>query len=303
VPERKRRFAVYDVFSSKRLAGNPLAVVFEPEGLDDAAMQAIAGEFNLSETVFVLPPGDAAHRARLRIFTPTAELPFAGHPTVGAAVLLARLDAVEQQSEITLGETIGPVRCTVSPARGGVGSARFALPRLPEYAGAAAAPGDIAAARGLAVGDLGCEDYAPGRWSAGVGFTMVPVRGLDAMRRARPDTGRWDAAFGRSGPHRAAFLFCRETVEAGHAFHARMFAPPLGIAEDPATGSAVANLAGMVARHGGLGDGEHELPVEQGYEMGRPSVLRLGIVLRGGALAGGSIGGDAVLVSEGTIEA
>ena len=299
----RRRFATLDVFTDRRFAGNPLAVVLDAEGLGDAAMQTIAGEFNLSETVFVLPPAEASHRARLRIFTPGAELPFAGHPTVGTAVLLARLDALTRETEMILGESIGPVRCRVQAAKGEVGSARFEVPRLPEYAGASAPAAALAAALGLHGDDVGFDDYEPGRWSAGVGFTMVPVRGLEAIGHACADVGGWEAAFGASGQHRAAFLFCRETSEEGHAFHARMFAPPLGIREDPATGSAVANLAGMIARHGGLADGEHELAIEQGYEMGRPSVLRLGLTLRGGVLTAASIGGEAVLVSEGTIEA
>ncbi|MBN8920269.1 MAG: PhzF family phenazine biosynthesis protein, partial [Rhizobiales bacterium] len=118
---------------------------------------------------------------------------------------------------------------------------------------------------------------------------------------ARADLSHWEAAFG-AGPH-AAFMFCRETDEAGHAFHARMFAPTLGMAEDPATGSAVAALAGLIARDGDFSDGTHDFAVEQGYEMGRPSILHLRIGLRGGVLESASIGGDAVLVSEGTIEA
>ena len=298
----RRRFATLDVFTRRRFAGNPLAVVLDAEGLDAAAMQALAREFNLSETVFVLPPTDAGHRARLRIFTPATELPFAGHPTVGTAVLLARLDGLTQEQEMILGESIGPVRCRVEPARGDFGRARFALPRLPQHFGNAAEATEIAAALGLELDDLGCDDYELGRWSAGNVFTMVPVRGRDAIERARPDPAHWEAAFGSVGS-RAAFLFCREVVEKGHAFHARMFAPGLGIGEDPATGSAVAAFAGLVARHAGLADGEHALAIEQGYEMGRPSLIELGLTLEGGALVAAAIGGDAVLVSEGTIEA
>jgi trans-2,3-dihydro-3-hydroxyanthranilate isomerase len=298
----RRRFATLDVFTTRRFAGNPLAVVLDGEGLDDAAMQALAGEFNLSETVFVQAPADAAHRAKLRIFTPAAELPFAGHPTVGTAVLLGRLDSLARQTEIVLGENIGPVRCVVEPARGDAGHARFALPRLPERIGEAADVSAITVALGLTLDDLGCEDFELSRWSGGVPYTMVPLRGLDAIGRARPDFSRWAAAFGE-GSHPAAFLFCREVSEDGHHFHARMFSSAMGSGEDPATGSAVAAFAGLVARHAGLGDGEHSVAVEQGYEMGRPSVLHLEVILRGGELVAASIGGDAVLVSEGTIEA
>lgn len=298
----RRRFVTLDVFTSRRFAGNPLAVVLDADALDGAAMQAIAREFNLSETVFVLAPTDRAHRARLRIFTPAAELPFAGHPTVGTAVLLARMDGGTAERKLVLEEGIGAVLCTAEPDQREGGRARFTVPRLPEHVGEAADASDIAAALGLALDDLGCEDFEPGRWSAGIPFAMVPVRGLDAIGRARPDPTRWETAFGVTG-HRSVFLFCRETVEAAHAFHARMFAPAFGITEDPATGSAAAAFAGLATRHAGLADGEHALAIEQGYEMGRPSVIRLSLTVRGGTLTTASVGGDAVLVTEGTIEA
>ncbi len=296
----RRRFATLDVFTDRRFAGNPLAVVLDGEGLEDAAMQAVAREFNLSETVFVQRPADPTHRAKLRIFTPASELPFAGHPTVGTAVFLGRLDSLACQSAIVLEENIGPVHCMVEPARGDAGHARFALPRLPERIGEAAKAEDVAAALSLSVEDLGCEGYELGRWSGGVPYTIVPVRGLDAIGRARLERFRWNAAFGADS-HRAAYLFCREVTERGHAFHARMFTPAIG--EDPATGSAVAAFSGLVARHAALGNGEHDIAIEQGYEMGRPSVLHLRVTLREGALTAASIGGDAILVSEGTIEA
>ncbi|RAI46121.1 PhzF family phenazine biosynthesis protein [Rhodoplanes roseus] len=295
-----RRFVTLDVFTSRRFAGNPLAVVLDAGGLDAAAMQAIAKEFALSETVFVLPPDDGAHRARLRIFTPARELPFAGHPTVGAAVLLARLDGIANDREIVVEETVGPVHCRVAPRDADSGRARFDLPRLPEPASGAIDAAAVAAALGLGESNVGFGGFVPGNWTAGVAFTLVPVASLAAVARAKPDMGRWDAAFGREG-HPAAFVFTRETVEPGHAFHARMFAPSLGIAEDPATGAAVAAFAGAVARHGGLADGDHDLVVEQGFEMGRPSLITLSLAMRGGALVSAAIGGEAIVVSEGRL--
>src|SRR5215470_13067543 len=268
----RRRFATLDVFTDRRFAGNPLAVVLEPEGLDGAAMQSIAREFNLSETVFVLPPADKAHRAKLRIFTPMTELPFAGHPTVGSAVLLNRIDGGAGRRDIVVEEGIGPVRCAVEAIDADTGSARFELARLPAEAGATGPTAAIAAALGLAERDIGFDKFKPARWSAGVEFNYVPLTGLDAMRRCRPDTARWSEAFLGRG---SAFLFCRETVEPGHDFHARMFAPRGGIPEDPATGSAVAALAGVLAHFTRLADGTHDLVVEQGYEMGRPSLIKL----------------------------
>jgi trans-2,3-dihydro-3-hydroxyanthranilate isomerase len=298
----RRRFTTLDVFTTRRFAGNPLAVVLDAEGLTGEAMQAIAREFNLSETVFVLPPEKAEHRAELRIFTPTVELPFAGHPTVGTAVLLAGEDGGTAERELVLEEGVGLVRCVVAPDGRDSGRASFTLPQLPEHVGEAADASDIAAALGLSLDDLGCDGFEPGRWSAGVPFVMVPVRGLDAIGRARPHPEHWETAFSAVG-RRSVFVFCRETSEPAHAFHARMFAPRFGITEHPATGSAAAAFAGLLAQHENLADGDHEFTIEQGYEMGRPSQIRLTLTIQRGALARAAIGGGAVLVSEGTIEA
>jgi trans-2,3-dihydro-3-hydroxyanthranilate isomerase len=297
----RRRFFTLDVFTQQRFAGNPLAVVLEPDGLDTAAMQTIAREFAHPETVFLFRPDDPGHRARIRIFTPGREIPFAGHPTVGTAVLLAHLDGGNNPRELILGEGVGPVSCHVQPAPGG-GGARFIVPRQPERIGPALDAAKVAAALGLALADIGCENFVLESWSAGNPFNFVPVRGLEVIGRAQPDLSTWDDAFAADGPV-GAFLFCRETVGHGHSFHARMFAPRAGVPEDPATGSAVAAFAGVLVAAGGPADGEHTVLVEQGYEMGRPSLLRLGLTMRGGALAGASVGGDAVIVTEGTIEA
>jgi trans-2,3-dihydro-3-hydroxyanthranilate isomerase len=297
----RRRFVTLDVFTNKRFAGNPLAVVLEPAGLDTAAMQNIAREFNLSETVFVFPPEETSQRARIHIFTPVSELPFAGHPTVGTAVLLGLLDGGSQARDFTLGLNIGPVPCRVTPATG-KGRAVFQLPRLPEDIGAPADDAAIAAALGIVPADIGFDGLRAARWSAGAPYTMVPVRGLDAIKRCRVEIGHWKAAFGFDA-HAAAYMFCRETAETGHHFHTRMFAPLQGVSEDPATGSAAAAFAGYLARHGGYADGEHTVGIEQGYEMGRPSQIELTLTIAGGKLTGASIAGDAVTVMEGTIEA
>jgi trans-2,3-dihydro-3-hydroxyanthranilate isomerase len=299
----RRKFFTLDVFTRRRYAGNPLAVVLEPEGLDGPAMQAVAREFNLSETVFVLPPADPAHRAKLRIFTPMTELPFAGHPTVGSAVLLNRIDGAAGKRTIVLEEGIGPVRCMVEALDAESGSARFDLARLPVDAGPPGPLAAIAAALGLEETDIGFDGFKPARWTAGNEFNFVPLSGLDAMRRCRANTAGWAAAFPGKEGRASAFMFCRETVEPGHAFHARMFAPLGGITEDPATGSAVAAFAGVLAHVTRMTDGAHEFVIEQGYEMGRPSLIRLSMTVAGGKLAAGAIAGEAVVVSEGTIEA
>jgi trans-2,3-dihydro-3-hydroxyanthranilate isomerase len=298
----RRHFVTLDVFTDRRFAGNPLAVVLDVEGLSTAVMQAIAREFNHPETVFVLPPTDPSHRARVRIFTPARELPFAGHPTVGTAVLLGRIDGGQVRDrarEIVLEEGIGPVQCAVEPIDEQRGRARFTLPQLPAEAGVAPDDATISAALGLKPGDIGFRGFRPSRWSAGLPATFVPVARLPAIADCRPDAGKLVAAFG-DGP---VYLFCGECVEPGHAFHARMFARALGVPEDPATGSAAAAFAGLLAAHGGLADGEHAITIEQGYEMGRPSLLRLAVVIAAGKLVSASVGGDAVIVTEGTIEA
>jgi trans-2,3-dihydro-3-hydroxyanthranilate isomerase len=300
----KRRFVTLDVFTSQRFAGNPLAVVLDAEGLDTAAMQTIAREFNLSETVFVLPPTDAAHKADLRIFVPTRELPFAGHPTVGTAVLLGLIDG--HGGSFTLAEKIGPVPCRVEIAGKEtgeqLGEATFTLPRLPAELESPAPDAAIAAALGLLEADIGCGNHRPGVFSAGVGFTCVPVRDLAAMARIRLDMARWADGI-RPADHPDAFVYTKETTTAGHHYHARMFAPEMGIPEDPATGAAVAAFTGAIMRFDKPADGHHDLVIEQGYEMGRPSQIRLGLEVRNGTLVSATIGGAAIIVSEGHLHA
>lgn len=294
-----RRFVTLDVFTSTRLAGNPLAVVLDADGLSDVDMLAITREFNLSETVFVFPPAHAAHRARLRIFTPGRELPFAGHPTVGTAVLLSTLDGGEA-NEFVLEEQVGAVPCRVRHGAGGAGHAEFDLPRLPARETGEGDRHVMADALGLAENDIGFDAWPVESWSAGNPFTFVPLRSLDAIRRCRVDLGKFDEAFGAGG-RAAAFVFCREPIDRGNDFHARMFAPGMGPLEDPATGSAVAAFAGYVAAHASYTNGDRVVRVEQGYEMGRPSLIELRITLDGGRVMAASIGGPAVIVSEGTL--
>ena len=262
-------------------------------------MQAIAREFGHPETVFVLKPQGAGSTARARIFTPATEMPFAGHPTVGTALVLA---LKRGGTDIVLEEKIGLLKCRVRPDGVDRGIATFILPALPSAAGAAADREAIAAALGLAADDIGFDDHQPSKWSVGNAFTFVPLRSIDAVRRCRIDDARWDAAFDVNGRSNA-FVFCRETADKAHSFHARMFAPRLGVREDPATGSAAAAFAGFCAHALRLGDGDHRFVIEQGFEMGRPSLIELSLTMRSGALASASVGGPAIVVTEGTIEA
>src|SRR6266567_88320 len=173
----RRDFVTLDVFTDRRFAGNPLAVVLDAEGLDATAMQAITREFSHPETVFVLAPRETGHRARIRIFTPARELPFAGHPTVGTAVLLALCDNAAIGREFVLEEDIGPVRCTIESCSLAHGSARFTIPQLPTAAGPVPDDATIAAALDLAPSDIGFAEFRPTRWSAGIAFIFVPVAG------------------------------------------------------------------------------------------------------------------------------
>lgn len=299
----RRRFVTLDVFTDRHFAGNPLGAVLEPDGLDADMMQSITREFGHPETIFVFPPSDPQHRARLRIFTPGREIPFAGHPTVGAAVLLARLDGGSGKRPLTIEEAIGPVQCTAEPKSTDHGSAEFILPQLPAPSTAAPDKAAIAAALGIEANEIGFANFRPGRWSAGNPFAFVPLQGLDAVRRSRPDAARFENTFATPERPGMVFLFCGETEKPGRDFHARMFAPGMGVPEDPATGSAAAAFAGVLAEQAGLVDGEHSFTIEQGHEMGRPSLIRLTMTMRAGKLATAAIGGDAVVVTEGTIEA
>ncbi len=292
-----------DVFTDRPLAGNPLAVVLDAEGLSSAQMQAIAGEFNLSETVFVLPPRDPVHAARLRIFTPAAELPFAGHPTIGAACLIAQLRAPDMIGpaplRLVLEEEIGPVVCEVFRARGAL-RAEFVAPRLPEIH--LAAPLDsarLAAALGLAAGDIGFDGHVPCIASAGVAFGFVPVSGLAALNRAAPDLAALAAALPLPRP--AVALYARETSDTASHVQVRVFVPGLGVAEDPATGSAAAAFAAVARKFETPDDGEHALVIEQGFQMGRPSQIVLSLRVEQGALSEVRVGGASVIVGEGVL--
>jgi trans-2,3-dihydro-3-hydroxyanthranilate isomerase len=292
-------YHVLDVFTATRFQGNPLAVVLDADGLDAARMQAIAKEFNLSETVFVLKPERAAHAARLRIFTPGQEVPFAGHPTVGTGALLAELRAAPSSGEalLVLEEQIGPVRVGVRLRAGVAPFAEFDAPRLPEETGALPPADRVAAALSLRPAEIGFENHRPTRYSAGNAFAFIPVSSLDTIAKAQVSPQHWNAIKGQG-----AFLYCRQTVHTGSAFHARMFAPDFGVAEDPATGSAAAAFAAVVHRFDALTDGVHKRIIEQGYEMGRASEIELSLTIAKGRLENARIGGHAVRVLDGTIE-
>ncbi|MGO4449341.1 PhzF family phenazine biosynthesis protein [Phyllobacterium sp. TAF24] len=300
-----RRYQVYDVFTDKVLTGNPLAVVHDSAGLDDVAMQKIAQEFNFSETVFVLPAQNPAHTARIRIFTPEYEMPFAGHPTVGSAIALAQVRfpdvSDDQEALIILEEQVGPVRCGVKLTSHGA-FAEFDLPKLPEPLPYEYDKIALARALGLEPKEIGFENHVPTIWDAGVPYLLVPVHGLAAAGRIRIDQAAMTKAAPTIGQRQLpAYVYCRETTLHDSHFHARMFVSGDGTYEDPATGSATAAFAGAIHYFDEPLDGLLRLWLEQGQEMGRPSRLRLELDIADQRLVGGRIGGSAVKTAEGQL--
>ncbi|HEV7252321.1 MAG TPA: PhzF family phenazine biosynthesis protein [Mesorhizobium sp.] len=294
-----RRYLVLDVFTREVLQGNPLAVVLDAEGLSTERMQAIANEFHLSETTFVLPPEDRRHRAQVRIFTPLHELPFAGHPTVGTAVALAGDAGVD--AILVLEETVGPVRCAVTHLEG-TAFAEFDLPRLPEPVLFEAGVEAVAAALELGTNEIGAGHHSTSAWTAGVPYVCIPVRDLEALGRARLDVAAWVRLIGSDDGHSAAaYVYC-PTGSDGFSYRSRMFAGHVGITEDPATGSAAAAFAGAMMKWERPGEGIHRIAIEQGMEMGRPSQIRLELVVGpGGGLEAARIGGFAIRIAEGVL--
>ena len=288
-------FHTLDVFTETPFAGNPLAVVQGADGLTTAQMQTIAREFNLSETIFVMAPRDPAHTARVRIFFPTAEIPFAGHPTIGCAILLAeQAHEGDFSATITLEEEAGLVPVAVT-RQGGRIVAELTAPVLPYPAGGTPDPALLAAALDLAPEDL--SPHAPGVHEGGPRFLYAPVASLDALARARVVEPHWSRLIAAHGVD-SAYLYAKgEDCD----FRARMFSPTAGIPEDPATGSASAILAAQLLANGAVTDGTTTLTLHQGVEMGRPSTLRLTIEAARGTLTAVRIAGSAVRIGEGRL--
>lgn len=292
-------FVTLDVFTQQKMTGNPLAVVFEADGLDDTQRQLIAREFNLSETVFIERAADPARRADVRIFTPARELPFAGHPTVGAAIALALREGLKGEQNFILGEKVGPVPCRVTLEDGQSGYAMFDLPRLPHRVGDAPALAIMAAALRIPERVIGYGAHQPALYSAGNPFTLIPLK-----TRADVDGAILDRdAFSKmeQGDAKNAFFYCAEPVDPTHHFYGRMFAPSLGVGEDPATGSAVAAFAGAIMDFEKPSDGVHSYVIEQGYIMGRPSQIELVLTVSQGMLTKASVGGRALIIMQGML--
>lgn len=287
-------YHVLDVFTDTPLHGNPLAVVLGADGLKRGRMQAIAREFNLSETVFVQAVTQAGATARARIFTPLEELPFAGHPTLGTAWLLANLDAVpENETDVVLEEGIGLVKVRVKPANPGF--AELTAPQAPEWGPAAPDAAIIAAVLGLEPSDIGTPQHAARQVSCGMPFLLVPLRAPEVMAGIEVDSTAL-ARLLRGGWAHSLYVYVQ-----GYEgeLRARMFSP--GIGEDPATGAAGAALAARLAGESPTTTGELRWDVHQGVEMGRPSLLHLSATKADGQIRSVRVGGQVVRVMEGSL--
>jgi trans-2,3-dihydro-3-hydroxyanthranilate isomerase len=288
-------YLLVDVFTREPLKGNQLAVVTHADGLLDGEMQAIAREFNLSETIFILKPQAERNTARVRIFTPDIEMPFAGHPTIGAAVVLGLQNKV---SAVRLEEEIGLITALFEKLDKRSGEARLALPVLPERVGKPGSRSDIALALGIDAGDIGCGGYQPDVFSAGNIFHLVPVRDARVLARIEKNEGAWRAAF----PHgrHSAYIFTQTSDENGVDLAARKFTP--GMPEDPGTGSAAAALIGLLSEHAGFASGQADYVLRQGHEMGRPCRITIQLRKENDVLTHGGIGGHAIIVGQGVLD-
>jgi trans-2,3-dihydro-3-hydroxyanthranilate isomerase len=289
-----------DVFTDRVFGGNPLAVFPHADAVPPGMMQRIARELNLSETVFVLwdaPPEGTD--CRVRIFTPASELPFAGHPTIGTAFLLAMLGRARAEgggTRVVLGEGVGPVPVEVRMEDGRPVFAMLTAARMPEPGPPPPPPPVVARLLSLDEADLG-GSLGTAFATSGVPWLFVSVRDRAALGRARIDLPTWERHLADAwGPH---VYVVTDDAGGDASLRSRMFAPAMGIPEDPATGAAVTALAGLLAARDAAGDGTLRWVIEQGVEMARPSRLHVEADVRGGAVAAVRVGGAAVLVSEG----
>ncbi len=293
-----RAYVTVDVFTAEPFGGNPLAVILDAQGLPASRMQSIAAEFNYSETTFILPPARAGHAAQLRIFTPRTEVPFAGHPTVGSAVVLAReLEAAggPRLEELVLEEGVGAIPVRLTREGGTVVAAEFRAP--PDLTcGPPVSIEDAAACLCVGPQDIYRED-APRVLSVGLPFLVVRMASREALRRAKPsfaDHARVLPPIGTDSVF--AYVWHGDPQD----LHARMFSPLDGIVEDPATGSAAAATLTFLAAQRPAQEAQTRWRIEQGVDMGRPSLI-LGRTVRRNGVAAVYVGGSAVAVMRGTL--
>jgi trans-2,3-dihydro-3-hydroxyanthranilate isomerase len=298
----QRRYVTVDVFTDRAFGGNPLAVVLDAEGLSTEQMQAIATEFNYSETTFVLPPRDKSHDAEVRIFTVRSEIPFAGHPNVGTAFVLASR-AKTPPARLLFEEKAGLVPVEITSANGKVANAELTAPQPLKRLTQVSAE-QVAACLSLSAADIRTDRHAPHIISVGLPFLVAEIGSREALRRARPNA----EAFARTLPldgNDAIYFYTRDVPasEAPCAVQARMFHPgSSGLSEDPATGSATAAAAALFADLDGTHDGELKMTIGQGFDMGRPSILLTRVRKQGGKVASAHVGGSCVFMMEGVLQ-
>jgi len=296
----QRRYITVDVFTDRAFGGNPLAVVLDARGLSTAQMQAIATEFNYSETTFMLPPQDRAHDAQVRIFTVNREIPFAGHPNVGTAFVLAAL-VDKPPSRLLFEEKAGLVPEAILSEQGRVVGAELTAPR-PLRRMTQVDIEQTAACLSLSAADIRTDRHKPQIVSVGLEFLVVEVASRDALKRARPDAAAFDRVFPCDGSD-AVYFYTRDvpTNEKPCDLQARMFHPGAsGLSEDPATGSATCAAAALLADLDDTRDGELTLKIGQGVDMGRPSLLLTRVRKQDGKVASVHVGGGCVPMMEGT---
>jgi trans-2,3-dihydro-3-hydroxyanthranilate isomerase len=288
-------FQTVDVFTDRPFGGNPLAVIPDAQGLTSAQMQSIAAEFNLAETTFVLPAKDPAHTAEVRIFTPKAEMPFAGHPNVGTAFVLARMGRIAGDS-LVFEEKAGLVPMTLTSEGGIVVAARLAAPRQLSL-GETISREIVASAVGLAVGDIVGQPVVA---STGNNFLFAEVASRETLKRATYN----GEVFARHLPmDRTVGVHLYVTAkEHGVDIQTRMFAPLYGVPEDPATGSANISLIGLLAHRDSRSDLMLAKTIGQGFDMGRPSILQAAAEKKAGAVTATYIGGRCVQMMSGVLE-
>lgn len=295
--DSSHRFVIADVFTETAFGGNQLAVFPDGRGLSDRAMQALAREFNFAETTFVLPPQDARHARRVRIFTPRTELPFAGHPTVGTAAVLARLGLIAMPggaATIVLEEGVGPITVEIRLLKQAV-FARLMTEKEVESPSTGPARDAVAAALSLPAEAVLEAWYA----SVGVPFCFARIATRELVDRAVLDRAAWSGSFANAwSPN---LYFFAGGLAPGSRLYARMFAPAYGIEEDPATGSGAAALAGWLAARSPDPDGTFTWEIDQGIAMGRPSHLEASAEKRRGRTVNVKVGGSTVVMGEGTI--
>ena len=293
-------YVTLDVFTDRPFGGNPLAVLPDSLGLSSDMMQNIAREFNLSETTFVFPPDDLANTHKVRIFTPVAELPFAGHPTLGTAVALASA-ANTDEATYRFEEGVGVVSVQMHKAGNGALEAELSVAQNPKYLPCPVSSSTWAQMLSLKRDAVCPNGLEPSTWSCGTPFSFIPVADLDSLAAASIDAVTWRAQMSAS-PSTGVFVFTRATNDEAVDIRGRiMFAPAYGIAEDPATGSAVAALASWLAAHDSLADGCVRWVIDQGMEMGRPSRLGLEADIENSEIQAVRVSGCAGFVSHGAI--